>query len=381
MKVLFCHDGPTYVDNKNRYYACVLSDNLIERYFWLGDEFTLLNRLRKIEKTEGLEEIKHKKVNIVSIPNLATLKGILFDSHKAKKIISDEVRKSDIVIARLPGFSGGYAIKYAKKYNKKYFVEMVGCPLDALSNHSFKGKLIAPVMYIYTRKLLKKSKYVMYVTNKYLQNKYPTTGYQIGCSDVDISIENEAIDNRLNKINTNNNIITLGTLGTLNMKYKGFDTVIKAISKINRRNGTKYVYKIMGNGDKTWLNKVIEQNKVADFVQIFNSVPHKDVFNWLDTEIDIYIQPSRTEGMPRALIEAMSRACLCIGSNAGGIPELIDSKYIFKKNNIDDLIKILENIKVEDLKNQAKINFGKSKDFSIEILNEKRKQFYKKVLK
>ena len=38
---------------------------------------------------------------------------------------------------------------------------------------------------------------------------------------------------------------------------------------------------------------------------------------------DVYLQPSLWDGMPNALLEAMSAGCGCVASDAGGIPELV----------------------------------------------------------
>jgi glycosyltransferase involved in cell wall biosynthesis len=46
---------------------------------------------------------------------------------------------------------------------------------------------------------------------------------------------------------------------------------------------------------------------------------------------DVYLQPSLWDGMPNALLEAMSAGCACIGSDAGGIPEIIT-------NGVDGII-------------------------------------------
>jgi len=62
---------------------------------------------------------------------------------------------------------------------------------------------------------------------------------------------------------------------------------------------------------------------ISQCVQFHGQVPHgKAVFEFLDS-IDIFVMPSRTEGLPRSMLEAMARGCPCIGSAVGGIPELL----------------------------------------------------------
>lgn len=48
----------------------------------------------------------------------------------------------------------------------------------------------------------------------------------------------------------------------------------------------------------------------------------KDVARYLRI-CDVYLQPSLWDGMPNGLLEAMACGCCCIGSDAGGIPEVI----------------------------------------------------------
>ena len=56
-----------------------------------------------------------------------------------------------------------------------------------LWNHSPKGKAIAPLAYFSLKRTLKKSDYALYVSQKFLQKRYPTNGLQIGIGDVRIT--------------------------------------------------------------------------------------------------------------------------------------------------------------------------------------------------
>ncbi|MFN4299410.1 MAG: glycosyltransferase family 4 protein [Thermaurantimonas sp.] len=65
-----------------------------------------------------------------------------------------------------------------------------------------------------------------------------------------------------------------------------------------------------------------------------------------------YLQLSMAEGFPNALCEAMLCGCIPIGSDVFGIPEIIgDTGFLLREKNIDELIRIIENLKNFDLKN------------------------------
>ena len=110
-------------------------------------------------------------------------------------------------------------------------------------------------------------------------------------------------------------------------------------------------------------------------MKIIGQIPHDEVFSWLKN-IDVYIQPSDTEGLCRAIIEAMSVACPCIVSDAGGNPELINRKYVFKKGNYHELAEcLLMLLNKSELIKEAECNFRNSRNFNKELLEQRRKQF------
>jgi glycosyltransferase involved in cell wall biosynthesis len=287
-----------------------------------------------------------------------------------------EVQQADYIIARMPSNLGYLAAKYGRKYRKRYMVEVVGCPWDSLRQHSLCGKIYAPLGYWQQKQTVRQAAYAHYVTKTFLQKRYPCRGTTLACSDVEIRDWDETVlAGRIAKIKiTDPRRLVLGTLGAIHMKYKGYDTVIRALAQLNRE-GYAYRYLIAGSGDPAWLNQVIQQYQAERFVTIVPPMPHEQVFEWLDT-LDVYLQPSQTEGLPRALLEAMSRACPCIGSDAGGIPELLPKESIFTRNNYWQLAEVLE-FNQTRLSSLAETSFNTVKTYRRELLYEQKMAFYK----
>ena len=159
---------------------------------------------------------------------------------KYNNFIKEEVKKSDFCIIRLPSFIGTIALHYAIKEQKKYLVELVGCPWDSFWNYgNLQGKIVAPIMYGITRYYVSKAINVIYVSNEFLQRRYPNRHCSIGCSDVNLLyIDDNILLKRLKKINSKNkdDKYNIGLIGSLNVKYKGHATAIKAISYLKNKN-------------------------------------------------------------------------------------------------------------------------------------------------
>ena len=369
---LFIHDHKFKKINNKIYSSGGLSNEILTRYVNYYGKIKVIARVEKCNTYENkFSEITNKNVEII---NYKLLK---------KKDLINLINNSKIVILRIPSFIGSKMDKLIPK-NKKCIVEVVACAWDALWNHSLSGKVIAPLMYYREKQIIKKAKYVIYVSNKFLQKRYPTNGYNIGCSDVSLStFDDKILNKRLEKIKKmNDKKIVFGTLAAIDVKYKGQAYVINAINKLKKEGIENIEYQLVGGGSKNKLEKLAKKLNVEDKIVFVGTLPHDKVFDWLDM-IDIYIQPSNQEGLPRALVEAMSRACPCIGSSTGGIPELLDEEVIFKRKKVKKLIDKI-NLMLNDkelLKTMAKYNFEKSKNYSKDKLDKIRNDFYMKFAK
>lgn len=391
MKLLFVHDTKFKVDNKNNYYTSgSYNMHTWNRYLEICDELTVLARKEPYIYDKEYAEKKYnffdkERILFIELPDLFSNYKSFFSRKKRiekKCIIKNSVLNNDAIIVRLPSSAGNIAIKYAKKYNKPYLVEVVGCSWDALWNYNIKGKILAPIKCLQQKYSIRKALFVIYVTSKFLQKRYPTIGETVSCSDVVLKeIYPNIMEKRINKINNMNmaSKIIIGTIGGIDVKYKGQESVIKALGKLKKQGITNFEYQLVGGGDSNYLYSIAQKYNVSQQVKFVGSLPHEKVLSWLDS-IDIYIQPSKSEGLPRALIEAMSRGLPAIGSNVGGIPELLEENYIFNysKKHISEICKILLKLKKEDLIEQAQRNFEVSKQYQWNLIEKRRKEFFDK---
>lgn len=384
VKGLFCYDGPVYVDRQGNVYDVALNNEALAMYFSVVDSLDILIRIRSVDdvRKKSMSSISLENVRVVSLPDLLSVKGLLFERNRTRKIIEEHVQQADVIFARLPSFAGDYAIRLARKYDKPYIVELISCPWGTLWNHSMGGKMLAPFRYVATRNSMKASPYAVYVTSEFLQNRYPSRGRSIGCSDVVLAgVDERVLAWRLSRIDGWNakNRVVLGTTGAVDVRYKGQEYIIRAIAQLNKQ-GCDFEYRIVGGGDNSYLRSVAEKYGVTDRVKFLGTLPHAKIFAYL-SELDIYVQPSKTEGLPRALIEAMSCGLPALGTKTGGIPELLSSDCVFSPRfDIDEICSMLLSFDREKMKLQASRNFAEAKKYEKHLLEARRQAFFKEFV-
>ena len=310
------------------------------------------------------------------------LKEILWPSSFNIKQIKKVVNEADLVVIKMPSITiGKWAYKYVKEIGKKYILEVIACAWDCFWYHDIRGKLMAPYSMWNAKKIMKDASNVIYVTDKFLQNRYPTKGHQIGCSNVMLDdADPKVLDERLKRLDTfdENSIIKIGTVGAVNVAFKGQEYVIRAVAQLVAE-GHYYHYYLAGAGDNSYLKKLSEKLGVKDYIHFLGAVTHGEISEFYRS-LDIYVHPSLAEGLPRVLIEAERQAVPACGANASGTPELLDEKFVFKKQSPSDISRVLKSFTRKVMREQAEKNFERSKLYSIEVLDKRRKDFYSEVM-
>ena len=181
----------------------------------------------------------------------------------------------------------------------------------------------------------------------------------------------------------NSNTIKLISLGRL-VELKGFQDVIRALQIINEASSIKFEYNIIGDGPfRRNLIDLIEKLNLSNYVELHGFISDSKNKSKLLYEADIFVGPSHTEALGLVFIEALAHGLPVIGTNIGGIPEIINSKdfglLVAPKDvegiknaiiEISNKIGQFESIKIID----------RAKEFSWESIGEEYLTVYKEVL-
>ncbi len=386
VKAAFFHDSRLYQDKSGQVLSLNYPYSLWERYLRHFDALVVSTRMRSID--EVAENVK-KGLSIsggerVTFRPITTKRGgILADWLDISLQISNIIAHVDCVIVRLPSFIGFLASHLVMRSGKPWAAEVVGCSWDSLFNYgNVQGKIAALPSLIIQKHYVKKAPFSLYVSQNFLQQRYPCNGFIGACSDVSIaSVEDRILQRRLERIDDGfkERPINFGLIGSLDVGYKGHETAIRALAMIHDQI-PDFRLRFLGSGNPNRWHKFAERKGVGDKVQ-FDGIKHsgQQVYEWLDN-IDVYTIPSLQEGLPRALVEAMSRGCPAVGVATGGITELLDASFLVPRRDFRSLANVMKKLVAngKQMKEQAQRNFSKAKEFEYDALHDKRNIFWSK---
>jgi glycosyltransferase involved in cell wall biosynthesis len=175
---------------------------------------------------------------------------------------------------------------------------------------------------------------VAYVTGESLQRHYPPgQGFATNFSDVVFTDEWYAGQGRVfSKARECWNLLHIGAFTQL---YKGHDILLRAVAHC-RDLGVPTRLTCVGDGCyRPQMEALAKRLGLADVVRFAGEVPFGAAIRKVLDDGDLFVLPSRTEGLPRALLEAMARALPCIATDVGGVSELLDPRDLVPRDRPD----------------------------------------------
>jgi len=225
---------------------------------------------------------------------------------------------------------------------------------------------------------------IHYVTESVLQKRYPaapdayTIAYPNASTDSAFACA-AILQERFARVIPSKRT-RIGFIGSLAQMYKGPDVLLRAFSFCRSR-GHALQLVIVGDGRYAERMKVLAKELgVGDTLFVPRLPFGKPIFDFLDS-VDLFVMPSRAEGLPRALVEAMARGCPCIGSNVGGIPELLAPEDLVPPNDPEALAQKIMEVTADPtrMKEMSERNLARAKQYDPEVLRQARLAFYRYV--
>lgn len=374
-KVLFVHDFRFKIRKENLYTAVGLPVVYFDRFFDADfDSVDILSRYNNYDENIDTGFVK------INNPNIKILKGssknylYLFNPFNIYKI-NKLIRQYDLIVCSTPSIIGTWVLLINLFQKKKYSVEVAG-DYDMFSTKKF-GFVITCFLKNLMPNFIKNASGATFVTND-LSKRFPNNNSLVASN---VNIQNVQYKKIPIKELKFKETIEIGYIGALT-KRKGISILIEFANRLVEMDIHNFKINLIGgHTDYDWKEKINELK--IDKYFVFHGILDSKNVDLLLNEFDLYIQPSFSEGLPRATIEAMSKGLPVIATTLPGFKELLEEDYLFEHHDIDKMISIFNNLinSVDNYNLQSKRNSDFAKNFLYDVLHEKRKTFYNNLLK
>ena len=372
-----------------------------ERYLQVFDSVRIISRAVPVERPpEGAILVTAKNIRLHAIPDFHGPWEFVRRYPAIRAAIRSALPARGAFIMRVGSQIANCLEPALDQVSHPYALEVVGDPYEVFAPGVVDHPLRPLFRWHFTRHLRRqclRASGVAYVTRRSLQQRYPTRLMGMSLSDVDLPAEalvagagwthysNVEIDaaallerRRAPKQSGPYQLITVGSLAQL---YKGVDVLIDAVA-LCKDAGCDVTAVVAGDGMfRAELTARAVERGVASRVMFAGHVPAGQAVRRLLDESDLFVLPSRTEGLPRALVEAMARSLPCIATNVGGIPELLDDEELVPAGDPASLAgKILEVLRnPRRMVEMSRRNLHTSMEYRDCVLGERRRRFYQHV--
>ncbi|MBX3234784.1 MAG: glycosyltransferase family 4 protein [Nitrospiraceae bacterium] len=268
-----------------------------------------------------------------------------------------------------------------KSQGRPFGVEVIGDPWEFFVPGSVSHPL-RPFMRVWfyrqLARLCVRANGVAYVTREALQRRYPARPGAMVASYSDVELPDSAYRDEARVPSRTNEPIRLVSVGTLAQLYKAQDVLIAAVSDCVAQ-GMNLQLVLVGDGQfRAQLEAQARTLGMGARVRFAGELPSGEAVRDELDRSDVFVLPSRSEGLPRALIEAMARGLPCIGSTVGGIPELLHPDDLVAPNDARALSRMIARCIEEPgrLVRMGERNLLRAKEYHETVLRKARVTFY-----
>jgi glycosyltransferase involved in cell wall biosynthesis len=303
------------------------------------------------------------------------------DVHRSVRASADA---DDSVILRVPSVIGAPLAAQRRRQRRPYALEVIGDPYDVFAPGTVQHPL-RPWLRLQStaqlRRLCRSATAVAYVTERHLQARYPAGPGAVTANYSSGDMPPSAFVSAPRGPDPGRTTFSLLSIGSLELMYKGIDTLLEALARLVAA-GLDVRLTHLGDGRcRPRLEQLAARLAVADRVVLTGMLPAGDPVREQLDAADLFVIPSRTEGLPRALIEAMARGLPAIGSTAGGIPELLPAEFLVPPDDPATLATAIRRLLADSARmaSASATNLARAGDYHAASLRARRDSYYSSI--
>lgn len=376
MKLVVVDNIHLFKTNDGIYHSpSIIDDKFLSRYTEEFDDVVLIAKVKMIsdEESKGYLTINTDNIKVVELPFFQGLLS-LFVNLPIILLKLYEIDNTSIVLFRMSQVES--IIYWYLKNNKRYFLEIVNDPDLFLSG------ILKTLTKLTLNNMIRNAIGVSTITTRYITEKYvlikelPIMGVY---NTIDLSTKDYHFNKSIKNEGGYVNILHVSNVISDNSKgHKEFLKIIRLLlDKGMLVNG-----KIIGQGKYVHkLKQYCKKLGITNNIEFIKRLASRDLLLNHYRGADFFVFPTKIDLQGRVIIEAMANSLPVISTKIGGIPELIDSEYLFEIGDYKGMAnKILEiHADVNKLAALIEKNYNKTLDFSEEKNGSMRKQFYQLI--
>jgi glycosyltransferase involved in cell wall biosynthesis len=354
------------------------------RYLDVYDEVQLMVRAQPVASVpEGWVVSSGPGVTPVPLPYYEGPWQYVKTRRSIAQAARQAVARAEAVHLRLPCSIGTLAWD-ALQRGRPYGVEVVSDPYEIFSPKAVRHPLRPFFRWYFPwhlRRQVARATGVAYVTQFSLQERYPAADGAFTTYFSSIELGDESFVSEPRPAQNGDHPFTVVFVGSLAQLYKAPDVLIDAVDQCVRQ-GLDLRLVMVGEGRyRPQLEEQAARLGLNERVTFTGEVPGGAAVREQLDRADLFVLPSQTEGLPRAMIEAMARALPCIGTQVGGIPELLAPEDMVPPGDAAALANAIANVAQNPARRVAMSarNLAKARDYHDTVLRQRRKAFYTHV--
>lgn len=375
---LYSHQGSFYAASQEKY-------DFYQRYLRVFDKLKLVCRceeestLKKSRRSLGQDS----RIEVIPIPMFHGPKEYMKVFFSVGKAISGITDDCDAAVLRIPSTVALRVGNSVKCKGIPYACEVVYDAEDGWRGYRGLSRLAWKLIDKQMRKLCASADGVSCVTEFYLQKHYYSQKPEAFSAHYSSLALDKSFYGQPKKYPSGRKLIIAHISNQVGeQSAKGHNQTIEAMSYLNNK-GVDAKVKFAGEdyyGGIEQYTKYAEELGVAEDVEFVGYLNRNEINRFL-SEADLYVMPTKAEGLPRVIIEAIAKGLPCITTPVSGNPELIGKHFLVDYYDTKTLADRIEELAKDAMlyEKVSKDNFERSWKYEASVLEKRRDDFYGKL--